>query len=123
MARSCESFCCKKNKYCNVFVSTFTTTNQCEAREKKSWLRFRKQPISAKRGKKNHGYASENNQSVRSAVRRRIQTLGGVGMRKSFTKCGKTHKQWDEQEGMYQVLEEGKTGIRAINKKLGNVCN
>ena len=32
MARSCESFCCKKNKYCNVFVSTFTTTNQCEAR-------------------------------------------------------------------------------------------
>ena len=44
-------------------------------------------------------------------------------MRKSFTKCGKTHKQWDEQEGMYQVLEEGKTGIRAINKKLGNVCN
>ena len=105
MARSCESFCCKKNKYCNVFVSTFTTTNQCEAREK------------------NHGYASENNQSVRSAVRRRIQTLGRAGMRKSFTKCGKTHKQWDEQEGMYQVLEEGKTGIRAINKKLGNVCN
>ena len=41
-----------------MFVSTFTTTNQCEAREK------------------NHGYASENNQSVRSAVRRRIQTLG-----------------------------------------------
>ena len=75
------------------------TSNQCEAREK------------------NHGYASENNQSVRSAVRRRIQTLGGAGMRKSFTKCGKTHKQWDEQEGMYQVLEEGKTGIRAINKK------
>ena len=105
MARSCESFCCKKIKYCNVFVSTFTTTNQCEAREK------------------NHGYASENNQSVRSAVRRRIQTLGRAGMRKSFTKCGKTHKQWDEQEGMYQVLEEGKTGIRAINKKLGNVCN
>ena len=105
MARSCESFCCKKNKYCNVFVSTFTTTNQCEAREK------------------NHGYGLENNQSVRSAVRRRIQTLGRAGMRKSFTKCGKTHKQWDEQEGMYQVLEEGKTGIRAINKKLGNVCN
>ena len=121
MARSCESFCCKKNKYCNVFVSTFTTTNQREAREK------------------NHGYGLENNQSVRSAgkkswlrfrkqtvrsaVRRRIQTLGRAGMRKSFTKCGKTHKQWDEQEGMYQVLEEGKTGIRAINKKLGNVCN
>lgn len=53
MARSCESFCCKKNKYCNVFVSTFTTTNECEAREKiKSWLRFRKHPISARRGKK-----------------------------------------------------------------------
>ena len=43
--------------------------------------------------------------------------------RMSFTKCRKTHKQWDEQEGMYQVPEEGKTGIRAVNKKLGNVCN
>ena len=36
-----------------MFVSTFTTTNECEAREKiKSWLRFRKHPISARRGKK-----------------------------------------------------------------------
>ena len=80
------------------------TSNQCEAREK------------------NHGYASENNQSVRSAVRRRIQTLERAECERALQNAGK-HKQWDEQEGMYQVLEEGKTGIRAINKKLGNVCN
>ena len=105
-----------------MFVSAFTTTNQCEAREKNHGYGLENNQ-SVRSAGKNHGYASENNQSVRSTVRRRIQTLGRAGMQKSFTKCGKTHKRWDEQEGMYQVLEEGKTGIRAINKKLGNVCN
>ena len=44
-----------------IMATLQKTSNQCEAREK------------------NHGYASENNQSVRSAVRRRIQTLGRAG--------------------------------------------
>ena len=98
MARSCESFCCKKIKYCNVFVSTFTTTNQCEAREK------------------NHGYGLENNQSVRSAGKKIMATL-----QKTTNQCkarlGGEYKRWEERECERALQNAGKHTNSGTSRK------